>query len=149
MVSSQVEIFTYWHVCNGEAPCEAWFCVYPSLLASTSVTRVEWVPARGPTFSMPCQSLAVPRPLMIWKWFPSYCTSQAHMRSSPLNTNFISVLSLLVLVSQTLTREQTLLFPSKETDLGELKSGQTSKFMRVRSPSRYQLIQIWACFPVF
>lgn len=73
-------------VCNGGAPREAEFCIYPSQLASMSVTRGEWVPARGPTFSMPCQSLPVPGPVMIWKWLPSYCARPVHMRISPLNT---------------------------------------------------------------
>lgn len=109
MVSSQAEISTYWHVCNGGAPREAQFCIYQSPLASMSVTRVEWVPARGRTFSMPCQSLAALGPVMIWKWLPSYA-SQAHMWISPLNTKSISLLSLLVLVNQTLRREQALQF---------------------------------------
>ena len=138
MVSAWAEISPYWHVCNGGAPREAQFCIYPSPLASMSVTRVEWVPARGRTFSMPCQSLAVLGPVMIWKWLPSYCASQAHMWISPLNTKSISLLSLSVLVNQTLRREQALWFPTPEANLGEPKRGEH----RVRSPWRYHWSQV-------
>ena len=79
-------------MCNGGAQCEAQFYIYPSPLASMSVTRVEWVPARRPTFLMPCQRLAVPGPVMIWKWLLSYYAGQAHMWISPLNTKSISLL---------------------------------------------------------
>lgn len=103
-------------MCNGGAQREAQFYIYPSPPASMSVTRVEWVPARHPTFLMPCQRLAVPGPVMIWKWLLSYYTGQAHMRISPLNTKSISLLSLLVLIKQTLTRHQTLQFPTELTE---------------------------------
>lgn len=114
-------------MCNGGAPREAQFCIYRSPLASKSVTRVEWVPARGWAFSMPCQSLAVLGPVMIWKWLPSYCASQAHMWISLLNTKSICLLSLLVLVNQTLCREQALWFPTMQIYFGEPKRGQHIK----------------------
>lgn len=101
MVSSQAEISTYWHVCHRRAWRETQFCMYLSLLTSMSMTRVEWVPARVLTFTMPCQSLAVPGSMMIWKWLPSYCASQAHVWIILWNTKSIFLLSLLVLVNQT------------------------------------------------
>lgn len=85
-ISSQAEISTYWRACIGRAPWEARVCVCPSPPPSMSMTRVEWVPARGPTCSMPCQSLAVIK----WKWLLSHCASQAHMRVSSLNTKAMS-----------------------------------------------------------
>lgn len=92
-------------VCTGRAPWEARVCVRLSPPPSMSVTRVEWAPARGPTFSMPCQSLAV----MIWKRLLPHCASQAHMRSSPLNTKSMSF----IVSEGYLTREADLLFPAK------------------------------------
>lgn len=91
---------------------------------------------------MPCQRLAVPGPVMIWKWLLLYCASQAHMWISLLNTKSISLLLLLVFVKQTLPRHQTLLFPTELTDLGEPKRGETSKLRRVGSSPRYQLTQV-------
>lgn len=127
-------------MCHGGAPHEAQFCIYPSTGFNVcDKSRMDI--SKMPHISMPCQMLAVPGPVMIWKWLLSYCASQAHMWISPLNTKSISLISLLVLVNQTMPRHQTLLFPTELTDLGEYEWRDIKAHQSSSSP-RYQLSHV-------